>query len=138
MKLTEIKQDLFDVSSSYHFAHCVSSDYALGAGIAVAFESRFGLRKILSEKGSRTYPDCIQVGRVFNLVTKERYWNKPTYESLKRSLLMMKETVVRNGISCLAMPRIGSGLDKLAWNRVKDIISEVFIDTDVEILVCYI
>lgn len=36
----------------------------------------------------------------------------------------------------LAMPRIGCGLDKLEWSKVKAIIEEVFADTDVEILVC--
>lgn len=35
------------------------------------------------------------------------------------------------------MPRIGCELDKLNWDKVKEIIQEVFVDTDVEILVCY-
>lgn len=35
-----------------------------------------------------------------------------------------------------AMPRIGCGLDRLQWDKVKTIIEEVFADTDVEILVC--
>jgi hypothetical protein len=36
------------------------------------------------------------------------------------------------------MPKIGSGLDKLQWPRVREIIQEVFINFDeAEILVCY-
>ena len=42
------------------------------------------------------------------------------------------------GITKLAMPLIGCGLDKLEWNRVKDVIEDVFDDTDVEILICYL
>lgn len=36
----------------------------------------------------------------------------------------------------LAMPRIGCGLDRLQWVKVKEIIEEVFANTNVEILVC--
>lgn len=36
----------------------------------------------------------------------------------------------------IAKPKIGCGLDKLEWSKVKAIIEEVFADTDIEILVC--
>ena len=36
----------------------------------------------------------------------------------------------------IAMPKIGSGLDRLNWQDVEQIIKDVFADTDVEILVC--
>ena len=34
------------------------------------------------------------------------------------------------------MPKIGCGHEGLEWERVKEIIEEVFEDTDIEILVC--
>ena len=34
MRLVEEKRDLFDVSEDYYLAHCISADFALGAGIA--------------------------------------------------------------------------------------------------------
>lgn len=33
------------------------------------------------------------------------------------------------------MPKIGCGLDKLDWTAVREIIREMFADTDIEILV---
>lgn len=36
----------------------------------------------------------------------------------------------------IAMPIIGCGLDKLSWNKVSDIIKDVFMNTNMEILVC--
>ena len=33
---------------------------------------------------------------------------------------------------------IGSGIDGLEWNKVREIIQKVYADTDIEILVCYI
>ena len=35
----------------------------------------------------------------------------------------------------LLMPRIGCGLDRLKWDKVKDILTNVFKDTEIEILV---
>jgi hypothetical protein len=138
MIIREEKRDLFSVDQKYALAHCVSSDYALGAGIAVEFNKRFNMRKRLEEIGSHMYPECIPVDNVFNLVTKERYWHKPTYESLGDSLVEMKEMIMYKGVKYLAMPRIGSGLDKLSWPKVKSLIEEIFSDLEIEILICYI
>jgi len=132
----EKKQDLFQVPERYYLAHCISSDYALGAGIAVQFEKRFDLRRQLKEHGHVDHPDCIKVGRVFNLITKELYWHKPTYGTVREALMKMKAMAIDEGITYIAMPTIASGLDRLMWARVREIIIDVFRDTDIEILVC--
>ena len=41
-------------------------------------------------------------------------------------------------ITKLAMPCIGCGLDKLKWEKVREIIKEIFEDMDIEILICYL
>jgi len=140
MKFTEIQKNLFEVSNDYHLAHCISSDCAMGAGIAVEFQRRFKIRETLlaMPESDRKYPTCIKVKRVFNLITKKNYWNKPTCDSLRGSLLKMKEIALSEGVKKIAMPRIGSGLDRLSWSRVKEIVMDVFYDTDIEILVCSI
>jgi predicted nucleotide-binding protein (sugar kinase/HSP70/actin superfamily) len=136
--IEERKQDIFDNTEDYHYAHCISSDYALGAGIAVNFQKKFYLKENLYKTGKGIYPDCIKIGRVFNLVTKKNYWNKPTNETLTSALVMMKEQAVEQGITKIAMPRIGCGLDRLKWHEVKQIIENTFKDTDIDILVCYL
>lgn len=138
MNLTIKKTNLFSVTDEYYLAHCISADYALGAGIAVEFQKRFHLKEKLLSEGSGMFPDCVLIGRVFNLVTKNKYWNKPSYESLRRTLDMMKMTCLENGISKIAMPKIGCGLDRLMWAQVKEDIEKTFEDTDIEILVCHI
>lgn len=80
--------------------------------------------------------DCILEGRVFNLVTKERYWNKPTITSMMNALTEMKRICLRENIDKIAMPTIGAGLDRLFWDEVAGKIKEVFADTDIEIMVC--
>ena len=50
---------------------------------------------------------------------------------------MMREVCIHNNITKVAMPTIGCGLDRLSWNRVRDIIIKKFSSMDnIEILVC--
>ena len=139
MTITTEKRDLFTMPQWYYFAHCISSDFALGAGIAKTFDSVYNMRFKLFNK----YPDyeynggdVLLIDNVFNLVTKQKYWHKPTYESVRRALAMMRNWMNFERITKLAMPRIASGLDRLEWSKVYEIICEVFEDTDVAIVVC--
>ena len=72
---------------------------------------------------------------VYYLTTKARYFEKPNYESLHSSLETMKKHCVENEVKNLAMPLIGCGLDGLSWNKVKDMIIEVFQDIPLVIVV---
>jgi hypothetical protein len=138
-------RDLFSVPKDYYLAHCISADYALGAGIAVEFNKRFDMRRKLHSnvpdyweymKLYNLQGECILIERVLNLVTKEKYFHKPTYKSMKQALNMMKKVCIANHITKIAMPIIGCGLDRLKWDKVSNIIKNVFEDTDIEILVC--
>ena len=145
MTITETKQDLFTVPQGYYLAHCISGDYALGAGIAKRFnevyDMRFKLHRdfaIPEGRKSANVGRALLVDNVFNLVTKARYFHKPTYDELYDALLDMKEQCEVFYIKKLAMPRIGCGLDKMNWEEVKEVIEDVFHDMDIEILVCYL
>ena len=146
MIFKEEQGDLFaaEILSGYVLCHCISADFALGAGIAKIF-AKMGVKKKLME----LYPKQWQ-GRgyclfteiegvvVANLVTKERYFHKPTLETLKQSLVDLREQALSRDLKKLAMPKIGCGLDRLFWEDVSAVIKEVFGDTDIEILVRYI
>lgn len=145
MVYNEIQKDLFTVSDDYYLAHCISADFALGAGIAVEFNKRFDMRNQLNLlypnyldkfERHRIGGDCILVGKVFNLITKEKYFYKPTIITMILSLKKMKEICLEKGIKKVAMPTIGAGLDRLNWKDVSNQIHNIFVDTDIEILVC--
>jgi hypothetical protein len=72
---------------------------------------------------------------VYYLITKEKYWNKPTYDSLKLTLVAMRDHAVQNGVKAICMPRLGCGLDGLLWPKVKRSIKEVFDNTGIAITV---
>lgn len=42
---------------------------------------------------------------------------------------------VLNGVSKIAMPRIGCGLDGMVWDKVHDLLNEVFSNENVEIVI---
>jgi hypothetical protein len=117
------------------------------------------MSKTLKEMG-KEYPEtlkqkCIKVDNVFNLITKDKYWEKPTYDSLREALLEMKKNI-KNKLACneyykviddrlvdkninkLVMPKIGCGLDKLSWDKVESMIKEIFEDLNIEIIICYL
>lgn len=72
---------------------------------------------------------------IYNLITKEKYFNKPTYQTMHSSLEAMKEHMEKNGVQKLSIPKIGCGLDGLVWKKVQDQLEDIFKDTDTEITV---
>ena len=143
--IREITGDLFEVGEDYFLAHCISADFSMSKGIVTEFDRRFGIgaalkagypkyRAVWQEEGRKS--DCLLTGRVFNLVTKERYNYRPTYASVTGALEKMRDICKEQGIKKVAMPRIGSGLDRLKWDKVYGIIYGIFAGTGIEVLVC--
>lgn len=132
--MIETKGNLFN--SSDNLCHCVSADMHMGKGIAVEFKKKWGVPRapvksgfcvgdiaIIKEEGSQDERSIIY------LVTKDRYWQKPTYESLRTCLIKVREL----GMSSLSIPRIGCGLDGLSWDKVKAMIDEELPDISITV-----
>ena len=139
MKLIEINGNLFNDNNS--LAHCVSKDLAMSKGIATTFKEKFGnVDKLLSQ--NKNVGECAYLEMddrmIFYLVTKERYYHKPTYDDLFKSLNQMKQLCIDNDIKKLSMPKIGCGLDGLQWNEVKEIIQDVLKEIDITINIYYL
>lgn len=131
--------DLFTAPDGYKLVQCISADFEMGAGIAVQFNKRFNMKNRLLTR----YPNgvnnvcCILEGDVFNLVTKMAYYEKPGYDDMEYCLQEMFRIMKENDIHQIAMPRIGSGLDKLEFGLVYGIVKDVLsdIDYDVDLLI---
>lgn len=72
---------------------------------------------------------------IYYLVTKRVSSGKPTYETLWKSLTKMRNHMVENKVSKLALPKIGCGLDRLEWSNVRSMLEYLFKDVDVSIVV---
>ncbi len=145
MTYREEAGDLFAVPEDYCLAHCISADFAMGKGIVLEFNRRFDMKRLLRQRypnyladyrQNATGGDCLREGRVLNLITKERYFQKPTLATMEAALRRMRELCLEEGIAKVAMPTIGAGLDRLAWGEVSALVQGVFGDTGIEILVC--
>lgn len=138
----EEKLDLLKAPREYHLAHCISADFALGRGVARQIQEAYDMRRhLVNEYGQwRGKKDiigtCLACRDVLNLVTKQRYYEKPTLDTLQSALEDMRLYCVEQGIRKVAMPRIGCGLDLLKWEDVSPLIQEVFRFSHIEILVC--
>lgn len=113
--------------------HCISNDWALGKGIARSLDCKYHIKSKPRDitKVGECYIDNYNGINIANLITKEKYWQKPTYETLKMSLYNLREKIPFG--SKLVMPKIGCGLDKLDWNEVKDIIKIYLKEYDVTV-----
>lgn len=147
MNINIQKGNLFELDrEKYVLAHCISQDCALGAGIALEFRKRFKdmpsyCERVIKENHLE-YPCVIPYYtkelKVLNLVTKRFYYNKPTYNTITSTIREMAFICNKSNIKYLGMPLIGCGLDKLKWEKVREIIEEEFKDIDIEIEVRYL
>lgn len=133
-----VEGNVFYGTSDYALVHCIAQDAAMGAGIARDFKNKYVDMPAFVRKQKPTIGSCVMYvsksGQVvMNLVTKAQSSGKPTLASLSRSLEALKKAVIYNKIKRLAMPKIGSGLDQLDWNKVLEQIELVFWDVDIEI-----
>ena len=89
-----------NICSSSSMAHCVSSDFAMGVGIADQFDRLYPRIKTQSSKNLApgsvfAYYDKYSRRWIYNLVTKRKFFNKPSIASLRSSLLLMRDHAQR-------------------------------------------
>lgn len=145
MKLSEEHMDLFAVSDDYYLVHCISGDYALGAGIAKEFNERYQMREKLHEAYEipswmkfANVGKALKIDRVFNLVTRARYYDKPTYVTFVHALNDLRRQCDELNVRKIAMPKIYCDSDGLSWHRIKNIIADTFAGSDIDVLVCFL
>jgi O-acetyl-ADP-ribose deacetylase (regulator of RNase III) len=115
----EIKGNLFAARSGWVFAHCISQDAAMGAGIALQFRQRYPKMPQYVRESVTNYPSIVRYvedGRViYNLVTKARYYNKPSRHDFAKTVELLFADLSKHGETKLVLPLIGAGLDQLPW-----------------------
>nr|UHS72047.1 MAG: hypothetical protein [Tombusviridae sp.] len=100
------------------------------AGIAVKYVCKFGREQLEKNRTSvgrcsiATSGDCT----VINIVTKQRFNDKPTIRDFTAAIHDMRYKMLRAKITTVAMPKIGCGLDQLGWKTVREILERVFDD----------
>ena len=140
VKVTHRRGSLFTAPSHCSLAHCISRDARMNRGIASEFRKRFGRDRILQLNASVGEVAALRCGNrfVYNLVTKNHAVGKPTYNTVRRSIIAMKNHAIQHGVRCIAMPRIASGLDGLDWPRVYQMLITIFKGTQIELVIYHL
>ncbi|KAJ8948078.1 hypothetical protein NQ318_008429 [Aromia moschata] len=73
---------------------------------------------------------------VFYLVTKQLSHHKPTYQNVWDTLVELRDVLLSQNISSLAILKIASGLDGLNWRVIRSMLEVLSQFTGIEILVC--
>ena len=126
MTFVECVGDLFSVEPEWALAHCVGSDFVMGAGIAKEFRDKYGNVDWLLEnsRGVGTALLLMHEDRnIFYLITKKRSrYEKPTYANIEAAVVDMFGWATGVGITQIAMPRIGCGLDGKKWETIRGLL----------------
>ncbi|KAJ8933001.1 hypothetical protein NQ318_003666, partial [Aromia moschata] len=139
----EEPRDLFQAPADFCLAHCVAADLRMSRGIALTFKKAFGqleeLRRQRPEVGrvlQITAAEQEKERSVFYLVTKQLSHHKPTYQTVWDTLVELRDVLLSQSISSLAIPKIASGLDGLDWRVIRSMLEVLFRFTGIDILVC--
>ena len=141
----QVKGNLFDhveeddKNTPFAFAHCVSHCLAMGKGIAPEFKRRYErvdeLERQPHEVGDAPHlhfpqasPAASEPSLVLYLITKQMYYHKPTYKTMEQALRSARTVLEQYGISHVAIPLIGCGLDRLEWEQVKLLVQQEWMD----------
>lgn len=135
-QITELYGDL--MTSPDSLCHCVSACLAMGKGIAVLFKQAFGrVDELKAQKVGVGGVAVLDAGPrfIYYLITKPRYFDKPTYDTLAASLVCMREHMTATGTKAISMPELGCGLDGLEWPQVHALLRQVFEGSGIHITV---
>ena len=117
--LVEHNGDLFNCPHHMSLGHAVSEDFSMHRGLAREFRARYENVDFL--KAQRMPVGTCAVlplgGRyIFYLVTKSRFYNKPTYKSVRDAFQYLKHLLDELELTQIALPGyVCCGLDKLNW-----------------------
>ena len=125
---------LLVVTQTDSLCHCVSRDLKMGKGIAVEFKKRYGNVPELHRQNAAIGTAAVlqrDNAFVYYLITKERYFHKPTLAAVQQSCEWMRDHALEHNVKSICMPRIACGLDGLEWSTVRDMLCHVFCDSGI-------
>ena len=68
-------------------------------------------------------------------MTEERFYDEPNLSRLSKTLEAMKIHASMNGVSTIAIPKLGCGLNQMNWQEVVKLLRGIFAYADVQLVV---
>lgn len=139
-QINETPGNLFDYEKDCALAISIGADFNFYGSLTKFFQARYGTRDELRQRfpqyqwNGKGYCLVTNNNHVFNLITKSRYFEKPTLANLREALVSMRDICLTRGITKIAMPRYR----EIEWQEVKDIIVDVFMGFELDIRIVYL
>ena len=139
-RIHHVEGSVFEAPEGVALAHCVSADLAMSAGIAVQFVKRW---PDIRSGSSRSEPGSLHVhsstrGYIFNLITKERFDDKPSLEDFRKSIVALKSKMQALNIKTLAVPELGSGRDRLNLSKVIQVLQSILVEAGIGVIMYHL
>ena len=118
--------------------HCISTDARMTKVFAQFLSERVprlrGTCRRANLLKDQVFPfwDSSSRRYIYNLVTKEKYSDKPDLQTLATTLQSMQSHATMHGVSTIAKPKIGCGLDQMNWQDVVKLLRDIFAYSDVQ------
>lgn len=142
MPVQFVKGDIF-ASGLEAYAQGCNCSGAMDAGVSIAFKKKWP--RMYEEYKARCADKRFKLGDVFvwteenvtvyNIGIQEHWKAKATLAALKRGVSKMLELASAAGVKKIGLPRIGTGLGGLDWQRVKSVLSEAAGSSPIELVV---
>ena len=81
------------------------------------------------------YWDSTKERYIYNLVTKERFCDNPDLSTLSKTLETMMIHASTNGVSTIAILKLGCGLDQMNWQEIVKLLRDIVDCADVQFVV---
>ena len=79
--------------------------------------------------------DSIEKRYIYNIVSKERFCDKPNLRTLSKTLEARKIHASTKDVYTIAIPKLGCGLDQMNWQEDVKLLSDIFAYADVQSIV---
>ena len=116
---------LNDIVPGDAILHCVSADFRMRKGLAREIRARFPLLPDVSHAAvGDAIPQRVPGGAiVIHLVTKTRFFHKPSVDSLMHAVASAAALLAAlPDVHRIRLPRLGCGLDRLEWPTVRPLV----------------
>ncbi|KRK05194.1 ADP-ribose glycohydrolase OARD1 isoform X2 [Drosophila yakuba] len=138
VKIVESKLDIFHAPQTHSLAHAVESSFTAERGtLAWQFALIYGdVDELRQRRVSRGNCAVLEHNArfIYYLVTKSSLYEASTYDDVQSALICMREHMREHGVTKLAIPRLGCGIDRLDWLRVRSLLDLVFAEDSVDII----
>ena len=120
--------------------HCISADAQMSKGFAQFLSERVPRLRRTCRRANllkdQVFPfwDSSSRRYIYNLVTKEKYSDKPDLQTLATTLQSMQSHATMHGVSTIAIPKIRCGLGQMNWQDVVNLLRDIFAYSDVQIV----